>query len=120
MDVKKLKPSESKSLRENFVPSFQSESFELVCPKMDSSIARNLKEIKSEDRSKVSEVLKVESKEKLLLANQYKILDVSRPLLFMWDCIKKDPVLASSIYSHLRWRTQHKRQFNCWDTRSTP
>ncbi|EFX73658.1 hypothetical protein DAPPUDRAFT_252904 [Daphnia pulex] len=89
----KLKPAEGKQLREKYVPSFRSDSFELVCPQLDSSMARRLKDLKS------VEATKVESIEKSLLAEQYKILDIARPLLFVWENLSKDPALKVSPLS---------------------
>ncbi|EFX74987.1 hypothetical protein DAPPUDRAFT_108340 [Daphnia pulex] len=89
----KLKPAEGKQLREKYVPSFRSDSFELVCPQLDSSMARRLKDLKS------VEATKAESIEKSLLAEQYKILDIARPLLFVWENLSKDPALKVSPLS---------------------
>lgn len=56
---------------------FCKRSFELVCPKLDSSIARRLKEVK------LAVASSAEANEKMMLALQYKMLDVARPLLFI-------------------------------------
>ncbi len=58
----KLKPAEGKQLREKYVPSFRSDSSELLCPQLDSSMSRRLKDLKS------MEAKKAESIEKSLLA----------------------------------------------------
>jgi hypothetical protein len=72
------KPTESKQLRENFVPTFGKSSFDLQVPKLDPSMARRLKEVRGGDASKA------EAKEKSLSADQYKILGIAKPLLYVW------------------------------------
>ena len=86
----KLAPSEARRLRERYVPEFASGSFGLVCPVLDSSMARRLKEMKN------AEATKAEAREKSLLADQYKILDIGRPLLFLWNDLTKDQTMLDS------------------------
>ena len=85
-----LKSKEAKLLREDFSPSFEKSSFDLKVPKLDISMQRRLNDLKTPEASKA------EAREKILVAQQYKILDVSRPLLFMWGNIASDPNLANS------------------------
>lgn len=59
-----MKPSDAKKIRLKFTLSFDKRSFELVCPKLDSSMARGIKEIKSAVASGA------EAKEKMMLAKQ--------------------------------------------------
>jgi hypothetical protein len=72
------KPAEAKQLRENFVPSFGKNSFDVQVPKLDPSMARRLKEMRGGEASKA------EAKEKTLAASQYKILDIAKPPLYLW------------------------------------
>lgn len=65
------KPTESKQLRENFVPTFGKSSFDLQVPKLNPSMAQRLKEVRGGDATKA------EAKEKSLSAAQYKILDIA-------------------------------------------
>ena len=85
-----LKSKEAKLLREDFSPSFEKSSFDLKVPKLDISMQRRLNDLKTPEASKA------EAREKILVAQQYKILDVSRPLLFMWGNIASDPNLTNS------------------------
>ena len=62
---KELKPTESKFLREGYLPAFQS-VIRFGVSQIE-FFPRNLKEIIMEDKSKINEVLRVERKEKLLL-----------------------------------------------------
>jgi hypothetical protein len=73
-----LKASEAKQLRESFIPYFVNSSFELKCPRLDSSMARHFKD----PNLKGPELSKVEANKKSLKLEQYKVLDVARPLLF--------------------------------------
>ena len=88
------KPSESKQLRESFVPAFEKSSFDLQVPKLDPSMARRLKEVRGEGASKA------EAKEKALVVSQFKILDIAKPLLYVWGCAADaavvDPLLVSA------------------------
>ena len=94
------KPSESKQLRENFSPTFEKSSFELQVPKLDPSMARRLREVKSVEASKA------EAKEKSLVAAQFKILDIAKPLLYVWgsaaEAAVADPLLVVAAESALQ------------------
>jgi hypothetical protein len=72
-----LNPAEAKQLRESFLPSFTDTDFDLKCPQVDSSLARRFKDLKC------PEMTKAEATEKSLKAEQYKVLDVARPLLYL-------------------------------------
>ncbi|KAK4003729.1 hypothetical protein OUZ56_005484 [Daphnia magna] len=74
-----LKPTEAKQLRESFSSNFINSSFEWKCPQLDSSMARRFKD----PNIKGPELSKAEANEKSLRAEQYKVLDVARPLLFL-------------------------------------
>ena len=74
-----LKSSEAKQLRESFNPNFIDSSFELKCPQLDSSMARRFKD----PSLKGQELSKAEANKKSLKAEQYKVLNVARPLLFL-------------------------------------
>jgi hypothetical protein len=74
-----LKSTEAKQLRESFNPNFINTSFELKCPQLDSSMARHFKD----PNIKGPELSKAEANEKSPKAEQYKVLDVARPLLFL-------------------------------------
>jgi hypothetical protein len=74
-----LKSTEVKQLRESFNPNFINSSFELKCPQLDSSMARRFKD----PNSKGPELSKAEANEKSLKAEQYKVLGMARPLLFL-------------------------------------
>lgn len=95
------KRNQIKTLRTLYEPSFEHTSFELQVPKLDSSMARRLKELRG------SESQHTEAKEKAFKDLQYKVLDVARPLLFLWseiasdDCLKDSP-LADAAETALR------------------
>jgi hypothetical protein len=72
-----LSAPEARNLRDSFIPSFPNSGFDLVCPQVDSSFSRRFKDIKTPEMSKA------EATERSLKAEQYKILDVARPLLFL-------------------------------------
>lgn len=74
-----LKSAESKQIREDFVPSFDSKKFDLQVPqvKLDHTMSRRVKEVKG------GEAAKTEVKEKSVVAHQFKLLDVYRPLLYL-------------------------------------
>jgi hypothetical protein len=96
-----LNAPEARSLRDNFIPSFPDSSFDLVCPQVDSAFSRRFKDIKS------SEMSKAEATERCLKAEQYKILDIARPLLFLREKIAastdlKDSPLAEVVDTALR------------------
>jgi hypothetical protein len=76
-----LKSTEAKPLRESFNPNFINSSFELKCPQLDSSMARRFKDL----NIKGPELSKAEANEKSLKEEQYKVLDVTRPLLFLQE-----------------------------------
>ena len=96
-----LNAPEARSLRDNFIPSFPDSSFDLVCPQVDSSFSHHFKDIKS------PEISKAEATERCLKAEQYKILDIARPLLFLREKIAastdlKDSPLAEVVDTALR------------------
>ncbi|XP_045028533.1 uncharacterized protein LOC123471362 [Daphnia magna] len=72
-----LSPSEAKQFRERFLPSFTDTDFDLKCPQVDSSLSWRFKDLKCHEMSKA------EATEKSLKAEQYKVLDVTRPLLYL-------------------------------------
>ncbi|XP_045023289.1 uncharacterized protein LOC116935744 isoform X2 [Daphnia magna] len=92
------KPTEAKQLRENFHPSFEKRSFEFKVPVLDPSMARRLKEVRGGEASKA------EAKEKALVASQFKILDIAKPMLYLWGSASasNDPVLISAAESALQ------------------
>ncbi len=90
MMTSKLNPSDARRLRERYVPEFASGCSDLVYPKLDSSMARRLKEMKN------AEATKAEAREKSLLADQYKILDIGRPHVFLWNDLTKDQTMLDS------------------------
>ncbi|KAK4024173.1 hypothetical protein OUZ56_009560 [Daphnia magna] len=96
-----LSAPEARSLRDSFIPKFSNTSFDLVCPQVDSSFSRRFKELKT------PEMAKAEATERSLKAEQYKILDVARPLLFLREEIAasaelKDSPLAEAAETALR------------------
>lgn len=96
-----LTPNEAKVLREKFEPSFSDSSFCLQIPEVDGSIARRLKEFSGQ------ELTKAEIREKALKTEQRQILDIARPLLFLWENITKeenifDQPLVEAIETALR------------------
>ena len=92
------KPTETKHLRENFHPSFEKSTFDLKVPTLDPSMARRLKEVRGGEASKA------ETKEKALVASQFKILDIAKPLLYLWGSASaaSDPLLISAAESALQ------------------
>lgn len=92
------KPTEAKQLRENFHPSFEKRSFDFKVPVLDPSMARRLKEVRGGEASKA------EAKEKALVASQFKILDIAKPMLYLWGSASasNDPVLISAAESALQ------------------
>ncbi|KZS04064.1 Uncharacterized protein APZ42_033066 [Daphnia magna] len=96
-----LSAPEARNLRDSFIPSFPNSGFDLVCPQVDSSFSRRFKDIKTPEMSKA------EATERSLKAEQYKILDVARPLLFLREKIAesadlKDSPLAEAADTALR------------------
>jgi hypothetical protein len=85
-----LSAPEARSLRDSFIPSFPNSSFDLVCPQVDSSFSRRFKDIKTPEMSKA------EATERSLKAEQYKILDVARPLLFLKEKMAESADLRDS------------------------
>jgi ribosomal protein S17E len=77
---KSFAKSKAKKLRERFQPKFSS-SFELLNPEMDDSVYRRLKELKNSVATKE----KIDNKEMEMRAMQFKILDIVRPMLFIWE-----------------------------------
>ena len=87
------------------MPSFGKSSFDLQVPKLDPSMARRLKEVRG------GEATKAEAKEKSLVALQFKILDIAKPLLYLWgsatseatpDAARNVPLLVSTSESALQ------------------
>ena len=87
------------------MPSFGKSSFDLQVPKLDPSMARRLKEVRG------GEATKAEAKEKSLVALQFKILDIAKPLLYLWgsatseatpDAAGNVPLLVSASESALQ------------------
>ena len=72
-----LNPAEAKQLQDSFLPSFTDTDLDFKCPQVDSSLARRFKDLKC------PEMTKAEATEKSLKAEQYKVLDVARPLLYL-------------------------------------
>lgn len=96
-----LSALEARILRDSFIPSFSNTRFDLVCPQVDSLFCRRFKDIKTPEMSKA------EATERALKAEQYKILDVARPLLFFREKIAasadlKDSSLAEAAETALR------------------
>ena len=85
-----LSTPEARNLRDSFIPSFPNSSFDLVCPQVDSSFSRRFKDIKTPEMSKA------EATERSLKAEQYKILDVARPLLFLKEKMAESADLRDS------------------------
>ena len=85
-----LKSADSKQIGEDFVPSFDSKTFDLQVPKLDHTMSRRVKEVKG------GEAAKTEAKEKSLVSHQFKLLDVSRPLLYLWGAITSDDNLKDT------------------------
>jgi hypothetical protein len=85
-----LSATEARSLRDSFIPSFPNSGFDLVCPQVNSSFSRRFKDIKTPEMSRA------EATERCLKAEQYKIFDVARPLLFLREKIAESPDLKDS------------------------
>ncbi|KZR96549.1 Uncharacterized protein APZ42_009052, partial [Daphnia magna] len=88
-----LKPSEAKQLRESFMPEFANSFFNRKCPQLDSSMVRRFKD----PSLKGSDLTKAEINEKTLRAEQYKVLDVARPLLFLREKMSEVEDWRSSL-----------------------
>ncbi|KAK4027874.1 hypothetical protein OUZ56_017015 [Daphnia magna] len=91
-----LKPTEAKQLRESFSPNVINSSFELKCPQLDSSMARRFKD----PNIKGPELSKAEANEKSLRAEQYKVLDVARPLLFLREKMSEKEEFRGSLMAN--------------------
>ncbi|EFX66255.1 hypothetical protein DAPPUDRAFT_116579 [Daphnia pulex] len=96
-----LSAPEARNLRNSFIPSFPKSGFDLVCPQVDSSFSRRFKDIKTPEMSNA------EAMKRSLKAEQYKILDIARPLLFLREKIAesadlKDSPLAEAADTALR------------------
>ncbi|KAI9555928.1 hypothetical protein GHT06_018465 [Daphnia sinensis] len=76
-----LKPSEARQLRESFIPNFANSSFQLKGLQLNSSIVRRFKD----PNLRGPDLTKAEASEKSHKAEQYKVLDVARPLLFLQE-----------------------------------
>jgi hypothetical protein len=87
-----LKSTEARKLRESFIPSFINSSFELKCPQLDSSMVRRFKD----QNLKVPDLTKAEANEKTLKAEQFKVLDVAQPLLFLREKMAEKEELKGS------------------------
>ncbi|KZS19608.1 Uncharacterized protein APZ42_013881 [Daphnia magna] len=91
-----LKPTEAKQLRESFSPNFINSSFELKCPQFDSSMSRRFKDL----NIKGPELSKAEANEKSLRAEQYKVLDVARPLLLLREKMSEKEEFRGSLMAN--------------------
>ena len=88
--TKFLKSSSANKILDNYDVSFDLKKFELSEPKLDRSASRRLRDLKLQDRKKTKEI------EKNLKSSQGKVIDIARPLVFMWALISSDPALKSS------------------------
>lgn len=81
------------------LPTLKKNSFNLQVPMLDQSTARRLRKVRGEEASKV------EAREKALMASQFKILDIAKPLLYLWVSTTEanaDPLLVTAAVSALQ------------------
>jgi hypothetical protein len=95
---KSFAKSKAKKLRERFQPKFSS-SFELLNPEMDDSVYRRLKELKNSVATKE----KIDNKEMEMRAMQFKILDIVRPMLFIWETAQEETVRDAAKVAIKQW-----------------
>jgi hypothetical protein len=95
---KSFAKSKAKKLRERFQPKFSS-SFELLNPEMDDSVYRRLKELKISVATKE----KIDNKEMEMRAMQFKILDIVRPMLFIWETAQEETVRDAAKVAIKQW-----------------
>ena len=94
---KSYKAEELKHLRSEYAPKFASKTFDLKRPKLDRQMKRRLKRVRSHEASRAI------TREKNLANNQFKILDVFRPLLYSWALIgsgessEENPIYAAVV-----------------------
>ncbi|KZS04662.1 uncharacterized protein LOC116927497 [Daphnia magna] len=95
---KSFAKSKAKKLRERFQPKFSS-SFELLNPEMDDSVYRRLKELKNLVATKE----KIDNKESEMRAMQFKILDIVRPMLFIWETAQEETARDAAKVAIKQW-----------------
>ena len=94
---KSYKAEELKHLRSEYAPKFASKTFDCKRPKLDRQMKRRLKRVRSHEASRAI------TREKNLANNQFKILDVFRPLLYSWALIgsgessEENPIYAAVV-----------------------
>ncbi len=77
----KTSAAEAKALREKFILPFKHSGMALKCPELDDEYYLRLQEKKGSHASKSN----IDSKEKSLLALQYKVLDIAKPLIYAME-----------------------------------
>ena len=85
--------AEAKVLRNRFTPIFRKKSVKLQIPELDEAMYRRLKSLKNSTASKAL----IDPQEKSLSALQYKIIDIARPLLFLWENKQADSASREAV-----------------------
>lgn len=85
-----VKSDKAAKIKEFYDINFNNSSFSLSVPKLDRSVARRLKDVKT------SEAKEARLSEKAFKSLHGKVLDISRPLIYMWAFIASDDNLKSS------------------------
>jgi hypothetical protein len=89
--------AEAKVLRNRFTPIFRKKSVKLQIPELDEAMYRRLKSLKNSTASKAL----IDPQEKSLSALQYKIIDIARPLLFLWENKQADSASREAVRTAL-------------------
>ncbi len=98
-----LSDSKARAIRNRFNPKFDGGSFSLCIPEMDEAIYLELQIVKRSSASKE----KIDRNEAELRGVQNKVLDVIRPLLFIWNSSKDRQIRKAVKTAIYLWAHAH-------------
>ena len=91
--------SVDKKDRERYQPVFRKKSVKLVVPEMDGSVHRRLQERKKSVSSKTN----IDHQESVLRSLHFKLLDIVRPILFLWSTLGDGLHLDAASHALKLW-----------------
>lgn len=92
-----MSSAEAKVFKNRFTPIFRKKSVKLQIPELDETMYRRLKSIKNSTASKAL----IDLQERSLSALQYKIVDIARPLFFLWENKEADSASHEAVSTAL-------------------
>jgi hypothetical protein len=92
-----MSSAEAKVFKNRFTPIFRKKSVKLQIPELDEAMYRRLKSIKNSTASKAL----IDLQERSLSALQYKIVDIARPLFFLWENKEADSASHEAVSTAL-------------------